>query len=294
MDWELGCRLPEEQWIWLNRDGVFEDESLRRYVAPFPPLPLMTSVSGVMSERDFAAHGAHFFAALTKAAGCKLSDFPTLLDFGCGVGRLMRMLKGHPGSLHGCDIDPRHVAWMSSAIDFCETGQSRVHPPLPYEKAMFDAVICISVFSHLNESSQFEFLAELARITKPGATLMLTIHGDCALRRAQTEERIFDMISVSRTALDEAARKHAEGRYAFTLQHGHLTRLAGDANSHSILPDEYEYGITFIPKCYLRDQWSRFFKVKDIVDGGLHDFQDIVVLERHGSEATLGLSPPST
>jgi SAM-dependent methyltransferase len=280
VDWSLGCRLPDEEWLWVNKEGAFSDESLRRYVAPFPPLELMTSVSGVKSEQDFAAHGAHFYAALTSAAGRKLAEFPSLLDFGCGVGRLMRMLKGHPGNVHGCDIDPRHVAWMSSAIDFCETRLSRVHPPLPYAEATFDALISISVFSHLNEDSQHEFLAELARVTKPGATLMLTIHGDAALRRARTEQRIFDMISVDPAAFAAAGELYDAGQYAFILQHGHLTRLAGDVNSPSILPDSYAYGITFIPKPYIRQHWSRHFKVREIVDGGLHGFQDIVVLER--------------
>ena len=280
MDWELGCRLPEDQWLWLNETGAFEDESLRKYVAPFPSPELMSNVSGLVSERDFAAHGAHFYKALNRAAGRSLSEYHTVLDFGCGVGRLMRMLKGHPGKLHGCDIDSRHVAWMTSALDYCETRQSRVHPPLPYEAVTFDAIVSISVFSHLSEGSQFEFLAELARVAKPGATLMLTIHGAAAIRRARTEQRIFDMIAVGKPAFDAAGALYDSGKYAFVLQHGHLTRRAGDEQSASVIADEYEYGITFIPAAYIEKEWSRFFKVRGIVEGGLHGFQDIVVLER--------------
>lgn len=280
VDWNLGCQLPDEKWLWLNQTGAFEDQSLRPFVAPFPPAELMSNVSGLRSERDFAAHGAHFYAALTKAASRKLTEFGTVLDFGCGVGRLMRLLKGHPGRLHGCDIDPRHVAWISSNLAFCETRLSRVSPPLPYSDAMFDAVISISVFSHLNELSQHEFLADLARVTRRGATLMLTIHGDAALRRARSESQIFDMISVPQEAFDSAVEAYERGRYAFILQQGHLTRNPEDSKSQSILADAYEYGITFIPRPYLRDHWTRDFRLREIVDGGLHGFQDIVVLER--------------
>jgi len=279
-DWTLGCRLPDAQWLWLNERGAFEDEALRRHVAPFAPLELIGSVSGVTSERDFAAHGAHFYAALNRASPRRLVEFPTLLDFGCGVGRLMRLLKGHPGEVHGCDIDPRHVAWMRSAIDFCETRQSRVRPPLPYPDAKFDAVISISVFSHLSPASEREFIDELARITRPGATLMLTIHGDAALYRARTEPRIFQMLSVGKEALDAATDLYQRGKYAFIRQAGHLTRLEGDAQSASILEDLYDYGITLVPKLHIYEQWSRHFRVERIVDGGLHNFQDIVVLER--------------
>jgi SAM-dependent methyltransferase len=280
MDWNKGCTLPDDQWLWLNEKGAFEDASLRPFVAPFAPAELMQNVSGLVSERDFAAHGAHFYAALSKAAGRPLSQFSSFLDFGCGVGRLMRYLKGFPGRLCGCDIDPRHVAWMSSSLGFGDIRLSRVEPPLPFGDAEFDAVISISVFSHLSERSQHRFLDDLARVTRPGATLMLTIHGDAALHRATTDQSIFDMIAVPRAAFDEALARYRAGQYAFILQHGHLTRQEGDASSASILPDAYEYGITFIPKPYIHDTWSRNFRVRDIVDGGLHGFQDIVVLER--------------
>ena len=277
-DLALGCRLPDEQWIHLNLKAAFEDPSLRRYIAPFPPAELMSNVSGLADERDFAAHGCHFYQALTRAAGRKLCEFPSLLDFGCGVGRLMRLLKGFPGALHGCDIDPRHVAWMSANIDYCRTVQSRVTPPLPYEARSFDAIISISVFSHLEERSQFAFLEELARVARPGATLLLTIHGDRAMRRARTEKAIFDMIAVPADRFEETATRYDQGGYGFILQQGHLTRKGEGQGSASILEDEYEYGITFIPKAYVEREWSRWFEVRQIVDGGLHDFQDIVVL----------------
>ena len=74
---------------------------------------------------------------------------------------------------------------------------------------------------------------------------------DEALRRATTEQAIYDMISVERGAFDEALARYRAGQYAFILQQGHLTRREGDASSASILEDAYEYGITFIPKPYI-------------------------------------------
>lgn len=52
--WSRGCRLPFEEWSWINRNGIFEEPRLREYVAPFPPVPLMCNVSGLTAERDFA------------------------------------------------------------------------------------------------------------------------------------------------------------------------------------------------------------------------------------------------
>jgi hypothetical protein len=69
MDFSLGCRMPVEEWIALNRTKVFSDPSLRCFVAPFPPSELMQNVSGLTSEADFASHGADLYLALSRALG---------------------------------------------------------------------------------------------------------------------------------------------------------------------------------------------------------------------------------
>ena len=152
-------------------------------------------------------------------------------------------------------------------MDVLQTRLSRVAPPLPYEAATFDAVISISVFSHLNQASQDAFLEELARITKPGATLMLTIHGEAAMRRARTEHAIFDMIAVGREAFDEAGRHYDAGDYAFILQHGHLTRKAGEAGALDPRRRIRVRHHVRAPEARSRALVARF-EVREIVDGG--------------------------
>jgi hypothetical protein len=39
--------------------------------------------------------------------------------------------------------------------------------------------------------------------------------------------------------------------------------------------------MTFIGEAYVRSNWSTLFSIEDITVGGIHDFQDIVVLKRH-------------
>ena len=41
LDYQLGCQLPTEAWIQLNRSLVFSDPSLAQFVSPFPPQELM-------------------------------------------------------------------------------------------------------------------------------------------------------------------------------------------------------------------------------------------------------------
>lgn len=100
-----------------------------------------------------------------------------ILDFGCGWGRLLRLLlKYVPADrLHG--VDP----WQNS-IDLChEHGipcrlalSDYVPRSLPFDRA-FDIVYAFSVFTHLNESTARAALATLRRSIADDGLLCLTI-----------------------------------------------------------------------------------------------------------------------
>jgi SAM-dependent methyltransferase len=283
-DFSQGCHGPLEDWLWLNLRGAFENEELRSFVAPFPPPDLMRITSGLTNEEDFAAHGVHIYSALHANALKPLLESGKILDFGCGCGRLARMFKGFRGQLYGCDIDLRLVKWMQERLTFMEAKRSSVGPPLPYETGFFDAIISVSIFSHLNESDQDSFLSELARITSPGGQLLLTVHGDRALQRAREESRILEMLSFDALHLHSAYEAAILGKHFFVRQEGHLTTLP-NAQTPKIdlatkaVSEPYEYGIAFIPESYIYNHWSNYFNVIKIAKGAIHDFQDIVVLQ---------------
>lgn len=279
MQYDLGCRMPLDQWIWLNRVGCFENASLKQFVSPFPPVELMQNVSGLTTERDFASHGADFYIALSAASPCSLTAYKKLLDFGCGCGRLARMFKGHPNELFGCDIDRRHIEWVKHALLNVNAEVTSVSPPLPYAGDTFDAIISISIFTHLNEESQDKFLEELWRISAPQGYLFLTVHGKRALDRALNEKQIRAMISVEEGPFQSAVRQFTAGKHGFILQHGHLTTSnTWGSSSNRLVTEPFEYGITFVPEEYVRSHWGKWFDVFDYRHGAIHDFQDIVVL----------------
>jgi SAM-dependent methyltransferase len=269
--------MPLEDWMALNRTKVFNDPELASYVSPFPPVELMANVSGLQNERDFAAHGTDIYRALEASSPKPLSEYRSILDFGCGCGRLARMFKGHPGRIAGCDIDARHVEWINNNLDYMEAKVSKVTPPIPYATGEFEAIISISIFTHLSESSQDEFLAELHRVCAPDGRLFLTVHGKRALERALNEPVIRAMLDMDDRKFEDAQRAFAENRHAFVLQFGHLTTT--HEGTSELVQDPFEYGITFVPEDYLRSHWGQWFDVVDYRYGGIHDFQDIVVLK---------------
>jgi SAM-dependent methyltransferase len=287
MDYAQGCRLPAAEWAWLNRVGCFENPELREYVSPFPPVDLIQNVSGLVNERDFASHGADFFLALSAASPKPLWEFRTILDFGCGCGRLARMFKGHSGAITGCDIDSRHVRWIKDNLPYMQAMVTSVHPPLPFVDNQFEAIISISVFTHLNERSHNEFLAELNRICEPNGYLFLTVHGERALRRAVEEPTIRSLIDVDEDRFRKARDEFSQGKHAFILQYGHLTtrdEVRKLAVADKPITEPFEYGITFIPEAYVRKNWGRWFEVVDYRHGALHDFQNLVVMRPRKSK----------
>jgi SAM-dependent methyltransferase len=261
-----GCRLPHEVWEWLNRDAVFDDPLLSRFVAPFPPTHLMENVSGLISESGFASHGADFWEVLSKLSPKPLDRFESVLDFGCGCGRLARMFLGHPGEVSGCDIDAQHIAWIRENLTYCSGYLTKPDALLPFYDGAFEFIVSVSIFTHLSESSQDLLLKELRRIAKDNAVLLLTIHGERALERALTEPKIWEMIAVDKDRFEDARESFQKGQYGFILQHGHLTT------------DTYDYGISFAPKSYIDARWGELFNVEMHASGALHDWQDVIVL----------------
>ena len=93
-DYQLGCQMSPENWVRLNRTDAFSDPTLNAYVSPFPPRELMQNVPGLVSEADFASHGADFFLAQSAVSPKPINAYRSILDFGGGCGRLARMFKG--------------------------------------------------------------------------------------------------------------------------------------------------------------------------------------------------------
>lgn len=263
----LGISGDLKDWLAFNRQEAFESAETLALVAPIPPVDLMYIVSGLTDPRAFAIHGCDILAALSAASPTPLDAFADVLDFGVGPGRLARMFKGFQGRYTGVDVDARAVAWVSSALDYVTAIATEPRRPLPLADRRFDCIISISVFTHMNERDQVFYLEELARVARPGATLLLTVHGQRALERAETEERILSLLAVPEQSIVDTRARFPDPGFSFILHAGgHLTT------------SEYEYGITFISQDYVEREWARHFDVVRVCRGAIHDFQDVVVL----------------
>src|SRR5581483_8314373 len=148
---------------------------------PLPPADLLFTVIATRWASTFLDSGARIVGAMEREleyAGRPLSNFDTILDFGCGCGRLTRQLPARTNAkLFGCDYNPRLVRWSSEHLSFADFKINFLDPPLPYPDASFDFVFARSVFTHLPEAGQIAWIEELRRVLKPDGVLYFTTHG---------------------------------------------------------------------------------------------------------------------
>jgi SAM-dependent methyltransferase len=147
---------------------------------PIPPAELISQVAGPLSDAEFLAGGAAGRRIISETLGrngVDVDQLSSLLDFGVGCGRVARHWVGIPAEVHGCDYNPALVEWCDANLPHVRATRNKLDPPLPYDGEMFDFVYALSVFTHLTESQQRTWSAELRRVTRVGGHVLFTTHG---------------------------------------------------------------------------------------------------------------------
>lgn len=236
----------------------FMNPAHERY--PMPPEGNIKRVIGDTSAVRFAMGGAMIFKnieALIGELGHSWSDFPQILDWGCGAGRVTRYLISEtPSAVCGADIDPDNVAWCRSNLTDGEFVTVPLRPPTAFADGRFDMVIGLSVLTHLSESDQWLWLEELRRITRPGALVLLSVSGPTQ----------FAYIGFP---LPLYRRLQAQG----------FLDLARDPALDEVISEQEYYRAAFHSRAYIASRWSDYFEVIAILDA-IAAVQDFVVLQR--------------
>jgi SAM-dependent methyltransferase len=147
---------------------------------PLPPARLIGLVTGTPDVEWFLLGGeraAESIRAALARNGIDPARLHAILDFGCGLGRVLRHLKDLPAERHGADLNPRLIAWCQRRLGVGRFVVNGLRPPLPYPDGRFDLVYALSVFTHLPEDLQRPWIEELARVLAPGGHLLITTHG---------------------------------------------------------------------------------------------------------------------
>lgn len=136
-----------------------------------------TGASGLDLYRQTSAFARQLENNFTRHSG-KLLAGSDILDFGCGYGRLLRMMYYYsdPANIWGVD------AWDKS-LDLCREARlpgkfaqsERVPSALPVGNQKFDLIFAFSVFTHLAPPATRACLAVLRNYIKPSGLFVATI-----------------------------------------------------------------------------------------------------------------------
>lgn len=225
-----------------------------------PPAMLRYRVHRAFDVESYLSNGRIIAQCLIDALvahGVVLKDL-TVLDFACGPGRVIGEFAQATEScvLHGSDIDRQAISWAQSHLSsIARFAVNSAATPTDYVDAMFDVIYSVSLFTHLDASTQDAWLAEMLRLLKPGGVLLATTHGRFTHDSCTPGE-------LARLKLDGIVyRTDRKGRF----------KVDG-------LPDFYQ--TTFHTREYVKEHWGRFLPVVDHREGGLNGHQDIVVMRK--------------
>lgn len=159
---------------------------------PVPSSYLVELVTGQRSLDVFLESGELGVRAIEEMlgrSGLELASLGSVLDFGCGCGRVLRFLQEMKSvSLHGTDISRDAILWADENLNFAEFCTNRLAPPLRYRDGSFDLVYAFSVFTHLPEDLQGGWLRELGRTLRKGGHFILSTHGEHYVSHLNAEE----------------------------------------------------------------------------------------------------------
>jgi len=168
----------------LGAEARRENRRLREHLPadgfPVPSAQLIVSIGSNASTAWYLESGprdtARILEQLSKA-GLDPARLGTVLDFGCGCGRLTRGLAAGPAQhVIGCDVNRAAISWCRHNLPG-DYHALALDPPLPLDSESVDVAIAYSVFTHLDPARADSWQAELHRVLAPGGTLVLTAHG---------------------------------------------------------------------------------------------------------------------
>lgn len=238
---------------------------------PLPPRQLLTRVQLTPWIGEYLEIGAKAAAAIRGILAAAVpGNGPRVLDFGCGLGRVLRHFGDVAAAdggweLHGCDVDPATLAWSRRAFPFAHLARSGEEPPLPYPASRFDAVYAVSVFSHFDAAEQRRWAAELARVLAPAGLAVITTMGP----------RAFGSFPGLATA---ANRRRLDGEGFFFYP--------GEGD-----PPAFNARGAFHTAAGLEGFFAGGFELERWIEGGLDGFQDLAVFRRRQLVPEVGVEP---
>lgn len=248
--------LPSELFMLLYFDRPPEWPKLAQWLPQMPPNADQQAWTG-LSGFECMHHASVFVDDLFAQLGRREVDL-NVLDYGCGWGRMLRLLYNRVpiSNVYGADPWDRSLERMRNhGVHGNLVLVDSIPSTLPLPEAHFDLIYSFSVFTHIGPKSQSAILRALRSIIKPDGLLAITVRQADFWPKtdwpntAAEREKLFDL--------------HMNQGFA------HLAHGAGDGLT--------EFGNTSVSIDYIRDNW-RDWRIEKVHWRVADPYQTIVFL----------------
>ena len=137
----------------------------------------------------FWREGRRHLEAMLATVGAQLSAGDVVLDLGCGVGRLTRVLAERAAHVHAIDVSAemleqaRELNAHLTNVSWHHGDGMTLHP---IEDSSVDAVVSHVVFQHIPDPQiTLGYVREMGRVLHPGGWAAFQISNDPALHHAK-------------------------------------------------------------------------------------------------------------
>ena len=263
-DNQLICNIIDKKTL-IPLEGYY---NIHSEVKKLDDLPMPDDINlariGAQNLQHYKSVGFDKFMrlqeVLSKYTNKSFSDMGRILDWGCGCGQVLRYFNRYNNvEVNGADIDSVNIKWCESNLDFAKFYQVPPKPPTDFTTGYFDLIFGISVVTHLRENDQSDWLAELSRISKKGAIVLLSVHGNGGVA---FRNELFDI-----------------NKLLSWQEKGFLAIGVDSAINDSINDKEY-YTTSFQTDWYIKKQWAKYFQIIDVIPSYIGHFQDLVVMQK--------------
>jgi SAM-dependent methyltransferase len=248
--------FDDDLWALLLSQQYELYPHIRAFLPSVPP-PEFQELWNGRSGLPLATQSNAFYGKL-KTAWQRHGDRPlgeaSVLDFGCGWGRMTRYLARDvaPGRLYGCDPVEGALALCRANGVAATLARSEFLPErIPFAER-FQLAFAFSVFTHLSERAHEQSLLALHRALDPQGILIVTVRPPAYLALCEPMRAFLHSLGAdARSALKAP-------RYMFAphppdpghpVQHG---------------DESLDYGETVVTMAYIQERWTRWFDLLDV------------------------------